>query len=1210
MEGEGLAKVLFWRLDPLLRILSAVIERYVQLEEDGEIQHNIVEKYTQDVFGQNQVPREEKLIGLLKMQVQLLDSLRSELHDLVSKPEHCVALGHISQYVMLPLQAILKSYNKPAGNSSRQSQLWKSQEGAATVLTQVLRLCPSSSISLDLKLLLLPLCVFAMNASKTTDTVGPETASLRRLDRGEEHDKALLRCLLELLRENAGIPGADIGTMHNGNVMAYLVAGCIEIVSPSPDSDPNLQDTELVTDALLTLGMLLDRVPNRDQWRAIFPGCSAALIDRSLARSKTGGITASSVERLSQLLAVTLRSAVDTNTSEDVLLQLSKLTVQGHTRVEADGDAFVKKCRSRLPGPLSALITMLPSSTSAKVRMSALVLCRTLLTDTSSIWNDTTLGTQALQCCIIIRNDSDHKVKDFANETLDLLRASGFWNDAEFVFAAFDIIADLPTVARSLRDVELRSKVRLAQGYLELCMNGDSTSRICDMLTAHEEQSCLRHALAGVFDMDFESLQQSPKVFLLTSQFGSSSGIAPTKFRFLRDDTVALAMNLVSTLGRVLGPKGGCLFVDACIADLHESCVLRVERGLGGTSQVSWVHEWIGIVVVAEQALVGFTGSNYGKGNEERRTRKRVKALAAALIPLLVDSPLWILPTVHEAAGTGTQTIADSSVSVEALRGNAAMLCSLLTFIGTMVHALGSDIALSTPLLLYPLFERCSVHNHSRVQAAAQSVIEAIAKASRSKTVNELVSSNFDYLFGSLQSKLRNFAVLAIHGSKVLGYLSAIAKSILNSGMAQPSNRKPVNIRRSLESRNNATIIIKTAKDITVLFDRSVLKVGESHDVNYLLDLIDFYDGSLLCIMDSFGLTPKTVETRKHHGGVPDRPWMALMKPFSLTGTSPGGRLEITRDASDSEEKTHMNIDISSSELVYVTMVLARCGYLISHPTLTLRVSSCKVLSMAFAFLGFIADNYVKDEDKEAGEHPGNAIYRQISDSWPAIQSRLEALSNEFCDSQRSTSLLLRVSNALPTPYSSSNLLFLSTLFDLVGAMAYSSGSFMWGRLEGEVWPLCACILETRLQERRTSSSVITDEKAPVSDKNKLLRSLLSLYTKVFRNPELAERAASSIPTIGTMILPFISDEDPIGETAMETMKAMLCIDCDVLWRSLLSTSGRGLPSNPYDESEIPQRQESEVVVQEASQGSLLQKRAQELLDFANALPEQNIEWH
>jgi hypothetical protein len=72
-----------------------------------------------------------------------------------------------------------------------------------------------------------------------------------------------------------------------------------------------------------------------------------------------------------------------------------------------------------------------------------------------------------------------------------------------------------------------------------------------------------------------------------------------------------------------------------------------------------------------------------------------------------------------------------------------------------------------------------------------------------------------------------------------------------------------------------------------------------------------------------------------------------------------------------------------------VTMILARCGYLISHPSLTVRVASCKVQSLGFLFLGYIADNFVKGDDEESSEHAGNAIFRQVSDSWPAIVTRL-----------------------------------------------------------------------------------------------------------------------------------------------------------------------------------------------------------------------------
>ena len=128
---------------------------------------------------------------------------------------------------------------------------------------------------------------------------------------------------------------------------------------------------------------------------------------------------------------------------------------------------------------------------------------------------------------------------------------------------------------------------------------------------------------------------------------------------------------------------------------------------------------------MAEQVLVGLTEGNYATVKEQRKTRKRVKALAAALLPLITTSPLWTLPSVHEAANAGAQLTGTLHISAEALRGNAAMLCSLLNFIGTLVDILESDIAASSPVLLYPLFEKAGIHNHSRVQSAALGVIES-----------------------------------------------------------------------------------------------------------------------------------------------------------------------------------------------------------------------------------------------------------------------------------------------------------------------------------------------------------------------------------------------------------------------------------------------------------------------------------------------------
>jgi hypothetical protein len=100
--------------------------------------------------------------------------------------------------------------------------------------------------------------------------------------------------------------------------------GCIEIVSPPhPKGDWSRQDADLVMEALGTLEILLNRVPHQEQWRELFPGCSAALFHRILAtrgKSQPQRIIASSVQRLAQLLTVTMKSSeVERQESEETI---------------------------------------------------------------------------------------------------------------------------------------------------------------------------------------------------------------------------------------------------------------------------------------------------------------------------------------------------------------------------------------------------------------------------------------------------------------------------------------------------------------------------------------------------------------------------------------------------------------------------------------------------------------------------------------------------------------------------------------------------------------------------------------------------------------------------------------------------------------------------------------------------------------------------
>jgi hypothetical protein len=246
-------------------------------------------------------------------------------------------------------------------------------------------------------------------------------------------------------------------------------------------------------------------------------------------------------------------------------------------------DPFIRECNNRLPAPLTLLLNVLPTSVSATVRLSAISLCRAVLMDTWSIWtSENAMEKHAIQSCIILTNDDDNKVSGIAREALESFRKTDHWNESEVVAHAFDIIAELPSFARSLRVFELQSKLRLAQGYLELCSSSSSTATASGFLASGDERGNVLLSLTSIFDVDFESMQPTPKVTTVTAPFGISNGSTPAKFRYLNNDTILSAKNLVKALGSALNSKEACLFVDAGIADLHEACIAREERGFAG----------------------------------------------------------------------------------------------------------------------------------------------------------------------------------------------------------------------------------------------------------------------------------------------------------------------------------------------------------------------------------------------------------------------------------------------------------------------------------------------------------------------------------------------------------------------------------------------------------------------------------------------------
>ena len=78
-------------------------------------------------------------------------------------------------------------------------------------------------------------------------------------------------------------------------------------------------------------------------------------------------------------------------------------------------------------------------------------------------------------------------------------------------------------------------------------------------------------------------------------------------------DLSSLGRDILQTLGKLLGPKHGALFVDEIISDFIEAS-FQMPTSYHSTddnnSFVGWLHEWIGSLVVAREVLLGSFSTN------------------------------------------------------------------------------------------------------------------------------------------------------------------------------------------------------------------------------------------------------------------------------------------------------------------------------------------------------------------------------------------------------------------------------------------------------------------------------------------------------------------------------------------------------------------------------------------------------------------------
>ena len=365
----------------------------------------------------------------------------------------------------------------------------------------------------------------------------------KALDRGEECAVAILRCMQAFLTSSSPLKQIDldslpsdlhghvrhlsspmateIGDAMGGALVARLVQTCLALLRQDSDvkeesnennngSNSKKDNATLQLEALKTLQVLMTGIPIDTLWKAILPGCFAGLYRCALSKlrysssASTHKVASDAILALSLLL---MQSMKKTNTNGSVnesslsvtetllaAVQKSKLSVENQdltnddtnmvTSVQSDKHdlEFDNEVNSRLPGPLSVLLSLVSTNRSHLVRQRGLFLCRIILVETRTTWTESTsitLGKKALEYCLTVLTDEKDKLSQFSMQVIHEYKSQigAFeWKrrlSTNSVPTILELVEMLPILAKSGKDVEVRNYLRIIDGYLLISFRGE-----------------------------------------------------------------------------------------------------------------------------------------------------------------------------------------------------------------------------------------------------------------------------------------------------------------------------------------------------------------------------------------------------------------------------------------------------------------------------------------------------------------------------------------------------------------------------------------------------------------------------------------------------------------------------------------------------------------------------------------------------------------
>ena len=619
-------------------------------------------------------------------------------------------------------------------------------------------------------------------------------------------------------------------------------------------------------------------------------------------------------------------------------------------------------------------------------------------------------------------------------------------------------------------------------------------------------------------------------------------------------------------------------------------------------SNLTNIHYW--------QVLTGASRLDRIKIDIKRPEREQhiLTSLASAVLPVIVSQPLWALPTSlpDEAASVSPQKfIREVSHSSDAMGSNSVLVCTLMGFISTVAKCLGEDMRLNMPIILLPLLERVStLGNHSAVQSRAYETIYSVALSSGYTDVFSLLADNFDYIMDSISLRLRRHSKDRTAAPRsLMGVIDVVLKCVVRDEILDPSLVPFV-----------AHVLDCVLNNFDRLNSPSSMTQIQSFDMIFVFQSIVTFMATSIKLQTQSSTQHVSIESEEYYDqknaadssiGCQDSDDENLF--IQSVGTE-------TPDDDDTESQSKVNgEDVTANkplrfgkETASIIEISKRCTYLICHPDLRMQVLCINTLSAGFQSLGRIGA-YNRNLE---GESASNPLLPAIAEYWPSIFSRLKETSSKLHSKKLMSRSELSIrhmmaADQVKSPSDASLIVMLAKLLGVASDLCTISDGFFAGRFENDVYPVLATILGDEIPTEMNKSSRLA-----TLNKHSIIDSILECLECVYKS-SCKDALAGLISSCGTIILPLLAHRSHTGDKVVNVLKAMIKVDCDILWRQIYKLSGEPLDQLEDSKKEAFNKDSvvSKVGVQSMSVSTtIMARRAKLLLEFMKELREQKIQ--